>query len=401
MDVTPQELRSSEIKDSWRGYDRDEVDDLLERAAVTIESLTQKLQEAASRPAPSAPQAAPAAAAVATEVPLPSSREDADMLQRTLLLAQRAADDAVNEAQTRARLLLEESEAKAQSLVSDAEATARRIAEGERRRLEAEILDLSARREQLRADADALDAYATGYRERIRAAIEADLENLTGDIEPPASRPEIHDVDLPAARGPVAIADPVAAPVLDPEAEEAVHEVQSDQSAWDPSPDTRAFGAVDEPATSGSAFAAEASASQSPVAAPPRPMSAESAPPAGEWPPPAPAPAPEASASAPPASAAPADSSWLPSEDDWAPGAPAWDAPAPWERDTAAHEPFAPDVPIEANAIDTDSLDDDAFFASLREAVRDDAPLGPRDEDQGSFYESESEQDRRRFRRRR
>ena len=202
MDVTPQELRSSEIKDSWRGYDRDEVDDLLERAAVTIESLTQKLQEAASRPAPAAPQAAPAAAAVAvaSEVPLPSSREDADMLQRTLLLAQRAADDAVNEAQARARQMLEESEAKAQSLVSDAEATARRIAEGERRRLEAEILDLSARREQLRADADALDAYATGYRERIRAAIESDLENLTGEVEPPAPRPEIHDVDLPAAR---------------------------------------------------------------------------------------------------------------------------------------------------------------------------------------------------------
>ncbi|HEX4530529.1 MAG TPA: DivIVA domain-containing protein, partial [Acidimicrobiia bacterium] len=80
MDVTPQELRSSEIKDSWRGYDRDEVDDLLERAAVTIESLTQKLQEAASRPVSTAPQAAPAPAAVATEVPLPSSREDADML---------------------------------------------------------------------------------------------------------------------------------------------------------------------------------------------------------------------------------------------------------------------------------------------------------------------------------
>ncbi len=396
MDVTPQELRSSEIKDSWRGYDRDEVDDLLERAAVTIESLTQKLQEAASRPVSAAPQAAPAAAA-ATEVPLPSSREDADMLQRTLLLAQRAADDAVNEAQTRARQLLEESEAKAQSLVSDAEATARRIAEGERRRLEAEILDLSARREQLRADADALDAYATGYRERIRAAIESDLENLTGEVEPPAPRPEIHDVDLPAARGSVAIADTVAEPVLDPEAEEAVHEVQSDQSAWDPAPDTRALGAVDAPSTP--AYAAEASASPSPVAAPPRPTPAASAPPAGEWPPPAPAP--EASASASPASASSADSPWLASEDDWAPGAPAWDAPAPWERDTAQHEPFAPDVPMEANAIDTDSLDDDAFFASLREAVRDDAPLGPRDEEQASFYDTESEQDRRRFRRRR
>ena len=153
-----------------------------------------------------------------------------------------------------------------------------------------------------------------------------------------------------------------------------MHEVQSDQSAWDPAPDTRALGAVDAPSTS--AYAAEASASPSPVAAPPRPTPAASAPPAGEWPPPAPAP--EAVA----ALAPPADSSWLPSEDDWAPGAPAWDAPAPWERDTAQHEPFASDVPMEANAIDTDSLDDDAFFASLREAVRDDAPLGPRDEEQ-------------------
>ena len=117
MDVTPQELRGSEIKDSWRGYDRDEVDDLLERAAVTIEGLSQKVQDALSRPVPAA---APVAAPAPAEVPLPSSRDDADMLQRTLLLAQRAADDAVNEAQARARQLLEESEAKAQSLVSDA-----------------------------------------------------------------------------------------------------------------------------------------------------------------------------------------------------------------------------------------------------------------------------------------
>jgi hypothetical protein len=56
---------------------------------------------------------------------------------------------------------------------------------------------------------------------------------------------------------------------------------------------------------------------------------------------------------------------------------------------------------MEANAIDTDSLDDDAFFASLREAVRDDAPLGPRDDEQATFFDAGAEQDRRRFRRRR
>jgi hypothetical protein len=56
---------------------------------------------------------------------------------------------------------------------------------------------------------------------------------------------------------------------------------------------------------------------------------------------------------------------------------------------------------MEANPVDTDALDDDAFFASLREAVRDDAPLGPRDDEQAAFFDSSSEQDRRRFRRRR
>src|SRR5215207_1107421 len=229
MDVTPQELRSSEIKDSWRGYDRDEVDDLLERAAVTIESLNEELSNAKSRPAPIA-AAAPAPAPQA-EVPLPSSREDAEMLQRTLLLAQRAADDAVNEAQARAKQLLEESESKAQALVSDAEATARRIAEGERRRLEAELLDLSARREQLRADADALEEYATSYRDRIRAAIEGDLAKLGGDIEPPSERPEIHDVDIPIEREPAPTAVVEPAPEVDLTSERDAASASDD--AWD------------------------------------------------------------------------------------------------------------------------------------------------------------------------
>jgi DivIVA domain-containing protein len=400
MDVTPQELRSSEIKDSWRGYDRDEVDDLLERAAVTIESLTQELADAKSRPAP-------AAAAAPAEVPLPSSREDAEMLQRTLLLAQRAADDAVAEAQARAKQMLEESEAKAQALVSDAEATARRIAEGERRRLESELLDLSARRDKLRADADALEAYAAGYRERIRAAIEGDLAKLEGEIEPPADRPELHEVELPVQRDAPTAAVPVveSAPEVDLTSDPDAAPVSDD--AWDAGPATRAIGGL-ESSSEPKPFAAEASATRSPLAAPPRPEPAE-------WPPPAPAaqasPAPTAApapAPAPATTPAPADdSSWLSTSDsDWETSNTAWDSPAPWEHehDQAGSPPpaaFASDVPMEANAVDTDSLDDDAFFASLREAVRDDAPLGPRDDEQAAYFDRNAEQERRRFRRRR
>jgi cell division initiation protein len=401
MDVTPQELRSSEIKDSWRGYDRDEVDDLLERAAITIESLTQELQEAHSRPAPAVAAAAPAAPAAPAEVPLPSNRDDAEMLQRTLLLAQRAADDAVNEAQARAKQMLEESEAKAQALVSDAEATARRIAEGERRRLEAELLDLSARREKLRADADALEDYVSSYRDRIRAAIEGDLAKLSGDVEIPIERPELHEVEVPIERepAPTAAVATDTGPEVDHTAEPEPAAPGGGTSGWDDGPATRAIGGLDGGADAGP-FAAEASAARSPVAAPPRPEPAE-------WPPPAP------TAAAPaPAPGPAAESSWLSASDsDWGSSTAAWDAPAPWEHDDARSgaqpelyatpDAYASEVPMEANAIDTDSLDDDAFFASLREAVRDDAPLGPRDDEQAAFFDGVSEQDRRRFRRRR
>ncbi len=175
----------------------------------------------------------------------------------------------------------------------------------------------------------------------------------------------------------------------DAPADAVVIDVVQDEPPWDAGSDTRALGAMDQAPRS---RAPEAAAS--PVAAPPRPEPAPS-PAAAEWPPAAP------SAEAAAAAAPSAESSWLTAEGDWAPEPEAWDAPAPWERDAAPHEVFASEVPMEANAVDTDSLDDDAFFASLREAVRDDAPLGPRDEEQATFFDGEPDQDRRRFRRRR
>ncbi len=50
--------------------------------------------------------------------------------------------------------------------------------------------------------------------------------------------------------------------------------------------------------------------------------------------------------------------------------------------------------------METDSLDDDAFFASLREAVRDDATYDADESERPVLYDDEAD-DRRRFRRRR
>src|SRR5262249_55927213 len=124
-----------------------------------------------------------------------AERTDADTIQRTLLLAQRAADSALSEAQERARVLVEESEERAQVLVSDAEARARRIHDEIAREHAGEITALLARRDRLQADADALEGYTDEYRDRVRAAVETDLTKLGITIEAPAPRPELHDVD--------------------------------------------------------------------------------------------------------------------------------------------------------------------------------------------------------------
>jgi len=65
------------------------------------------------------------------------------------------------------------------------------------------------------------------------------------------------------------------------------------------------------------------------------------------------------------------------------------------ERETA---PVAAAPPIDlsaGDAADADVLDDDAFFATLRDAVHDDAPLGPRDDnditDSHQFFDQDAD----------
>ena len=69
MDVTPQELRDIEIREAWRGYHRDDVDELLERAAATIEHLEAEAQQLRARAQSGPPPAAPAPAPGAIKAP--------------------------------------------------------------------------------------------------------------------------------------------------------------------------------------------------------------------------------------------------------------------------------------------------------------------------------------------
>ena len=73
-------------------------------------------------------------------------------------------------------------------------------------------------------------------------------------------------------------------------------------------------------------------------------------------------------------------------------------AASPPPEPPAAEQPAAPreSSPIDLlgeDALEADVLDDDAFFATLREAVHDDTPLGPREEgdDNLDFFDDDGD----------
>jgi DivIVA domain-containing protein len=332
MDVTPQELRDVEIREAWRGYHRDDVDELLERAAATIEHLEEQVQSAQTRAAqaPTPPPARAPAPVAPAPAPVPDRRPpgvDTDVIQRTLVLAQKAADEAVHEARAKAGQMLAESEAKAQSLVTEAEASARRIADTERRRLEEEIGQLTSARDTLNADVDALERYEQEYRIRLREAIHAELESLESTSHAASDRPSLHNVQVPAAR------------------------------SWSATSTPETWSGASEGVTS------------VPATPPPAALPSSGSPTVN-------------------IQAVPAHEQWDTERDSWS------DTPTAAVVDDSSEHGLA-----EQHG---DSLDDDAFFASLREAVRDDTPLSAREPTGEHYLESDEGDDQRKlFRRRR
>ncbi len=345
MDVTPQELRSSEIKEERRGYHRDQTDDLLERAAATIESLTDRMNRLTERVGQAETRAG-------------QGHETEELLQRTLLLAQRTADEAVTEAKARAEQLVREAEERSTTMVRDAETEARLLAEGERRRVEAEVAELAAKRHALATDVDALERFEADYRERVRSGIAADLESLAArEAITPPTRPALHEIEVPEGPEGVAAApepDAADAGVDDSTGAEAEGEDEANPR------ETVELGVLER---------AELGLPEPPdeyVEA------AHESAPGGE-------------ADAQAVEAVPVEDVGAGSADD--------------EPSDSVNEPVARGRLFGEQAADPESLDDEAFFASLREAVRDDAPLGPGDEEEapGSLYDQDENEDSRRF----
>ncbi len=112
---------------------------------------------------------------------LSASDEDAETISRTLLLAQRTADNTVSQANSEAEAItvkarvdattvIDNARSMADKLLDEARLEARRSAESERIKAENEVQALLARRDFLISDVDHLEHHLGAQRERLRDA---------------------------------------------------------------------------------------------------------------------------------------------------------------------------------------------------------------------------------------
>ena len=352
MEITPRELRDIEIKESLRGYNRDDVNDLLERAAAALEAANERIRQLSERLSSAQTEAG-------------RTRETEDILHKTLLLAQRAADEAVADATAKSRQMVDDAEIQSRRVIAEAEAEARRKGDSERRRLETEVVDLAARRDTLIADVDSLQRFESDYRERMTRSLEDDLTALrTRVTSAPGSRPEPAEVEMPVMPESYAGREPESAAA--PESE-STSNGSSDLPSASPAPPPPPIARAPE-------FDIDSASTPAATAVEPQARSGE-----GDT-----------------RETREVDMSSLfgGEGDDMIPRSAVSATPAPATSAPITSSSDNPFDLLSSDAVDPEVLDDDAFFATLRDAVHDEAPLGPRDDDEGddsSFFDQDAD----------
>jgi cell division initiation protein len=185
MQVSAQTLRDVKFREKFRGYHPDDVDEFLEQVAEGITYLHGRLREAQDRVGDAEPSGA-----------RPIANDEA--VRRTLVLAQRTAELAIQEGRHEAERIQSDARTRAESIVSGAEDAARRTVEETNERLRDEVAKLEAARQRLRADVDDLERYLEAQRQQLHASLSDALTRVEQVLPAPAlPAPEAAEAEVP------------------------------------------------------------------------------------------------------------------------------------------------------------------------------------------------------------
>jgi DivIVA domain-containing protein len=212
MEINPQRVRSAEFKTVRKGADPDEVRVFLSDVADELERAQNQstAMEARARAAVARLQELSEAGSAAPTVD--ASVEESETISRTLLLAQRTADQAIASARAEAEQILRKAndeaartldstrEMSAQLLV-EARVDARKIGEAARDSVASEVEALKARRDFLESDVHHLETFLADQRARVREAATSliDIADRVpgglGDVRAPLLSASDDDID--------------------------------------------------------------------------------------------------------------------------------------------------------------------------------------------------------------
>src|SRR5918997_1856979 len=138
MELTPRDIHEKQFRDAWRGYNQEEVDDFLDKVAEAVDNTQRENHSLRARN-------------LELEQALSTTREAEEMLKKTLVTAQRAAEEAISKAKAKAKQLVDEAEKRA----SGANEEARRIIEEAESNAKRRTLDIECMGQNRRQELDA------------------------------------------------------------------------------------------------------------------------------------------------------------------------------------------------------------------------------------------------------
>ena len=227
MDVTPQSIRAVQFRASLRGYHPEDVDAFVAAVASKVEELEARAKQADARVAE-------------LQARQEGATEAEESLRRTLILAQRTADAAIQEAREEAaRVSAEAAEQRARAEAEVHELRQRLHAEAEEEgRSERERL--TSERTALLADVEALTAHLERERERLRIYFRDQLQRVEAGEPGLHATPPMQATDAPAAPAPhdqdAEAGDPTPQAVDGEPADEAHADTDADAAGGDDDP---------------------------------------------------------------------------------------------------------------------------------------------------------------------
>lgn len=186
MEVSPKTLREVEFREKMRGYHPEDVDHFLEQVAAGLEVMQERLRQAVERA-----QRAEAAAAEAGG--------NDETLRKTLVLAQRTADMAVQEAREQAARLLAGAEQQAQAILAEAEEKGRRALEDALAESKAELARVESARSQTQQDVETLERWVEEHKNHLQTSLSDALASVekVGVLWP---APETRPAEIPSSK---------------------------------------------------------------------------------------------------------------------------------------------------------------------------------------------------------